>query len=295
MSFLVTAIDDDPAALRELFEVVDSWVECLPSDAGEKVANSTVMDTPMTSKLSTLTSSPVSKGKHTVRAAGEGLKKKRTRDPDADVRRRLKRKAERANLEQLVLDLQDELVRLLRAQNSGSTAIALPSPDSALREAKAINQAMKSQVTKNEMLLLAMNSVISAMTVGPQSTTLAISCVLTRVCAIRLQGKIIFTCRLNEAREISEMSIRNMYANVHRIASKIPTFGRRSILCCTNLSVSEDGLPQVEMMTGAHLRRDVQCSLAVIAGYFKELCPFGRSVQRCIEVRSSIPFVLSNC
>lgn len=78
--------------------------------------------------------------------------------------------------------------------------------------------------------------------------------------------------------------IQQLFATAQQTASNTPAFGSESILSTNSINVGAGSSPQVETMSGAHLRCDVRRSLEVLASYFKELCPFGRSVQRCIEV-----------
>lgn len=75
-----------------------------------------------------------------------------------------------------------------------------------------------------------------------------------------------------------------MYADVQLISAKIPAVAPGSILCTNNIGVDAVGAPRVEMMTGVHLESGTQRVTEIIASFFAKLCPFGRSMQHCIEV-----------
>lgn len=157
MSFLPKAADDDSAVLRELFEVVDEWT----ASSSNSVAASG--------------SASLSK---------DASHQKRKRDPAVDVRRRLKKKAERTKLRQHVEELQHQLERLRRQpsrdnlddncvgtepQHHTDIETRAVSPDiRALADAEALNESLRGELAKSSAMLRALEESISVMTVRCQ-------------------------------------------------------------------------------------------------------------------------------
>lgn len=301
MSFLsVSAVEDDSATLRELLAAVDAWDPRSPTSlacAVDKIAAPFIEDEPTTAV-------------HRTHATSIGKPaKKRTRNPEEDVRRRLRRKAERESLRQHVRDLQVKLARLLEVRRTGlaptgepmvippaTTLIghssvrthsdaAMSDDQRELADARTINQELKARIAQNEVLMRALNDSITVSAACLPHHWTERSNLRCAFVIFVTKGTFLFTCRLTMASGVDVSPLRQMYANVKRIKTKIPPFGPESMLCTSNISVGLDGSPRVEVMAGVHLNRDVRGAAGVIAAYFKELCPFGRSVQHCIEVR----------
>lgn len=75
-----------------------------------------------------------------------------------------------------------------------------------------------------------------------------------------------------------------MRADAQRVASMIPEVAPESMLCTSNVGVDAKGCPRVEIMTGVHLQSDIHRVPVILSSFFAKFCPFGVSLQHCIEV-----------